>query len=328
MSAALGEFELIARYFTHPVRGPWASQGVGDDCALIDVGERRLAITCDMLIAGRHFFPATDPEWLGHKALAVNLSDLAAAGATPRAFFLALALPAADPAWLSAFSRGLIRLAETHGCALLGGDTTRTPDVNGVAGPLTISITALGELPRAMGLTRSGARPGDDLWLSGTVGDAAAALMQAQGELELGAADALAMRARLDAPTPRVRLGEELRRVASSAVDVSDGLLADLGHILERSGVGAEVKWAAVPRSPSLRRCPEAIQQRCALAGGDDYELLFTAPRARRGAVVAAGEAAAVPLARIGAIVDQGLRVLDESGATIELATRGYDHFV
>ncbi len=328
MNRALGEFELIAKFFTHPVRGPWVSQGVGDDCALIDLGDRRLAITCDMLLAGRHFFPETDPERLGHKALAVNLSDLAAAGASPRAFFLALALPGADPAWLDAFSRGLMGLAAAHGCVLLGGDTTRTPVCAGEPGPLTISITALGELPRAMGLTRAGARAGDELWVSGTVGDAAAALKHARGEIDLDPAAAAALRDRLEAPTPRVRLGEELRRVASAAIDISDGLLGDLGHILERSEVGAELHWAEVPRSAVLRRLPEALQRRCALAGGDDYELLFTAPRARRGAVIAAGEAAAVPLARIGTITAAGgLRLLDETGARIDLAESGYDHF-
>lgn len=322
-----GEFELIARYFTHPVPGPWASQGVGDDCALIDLGDRRLAVTSDMLLAGRHFFPDVDPETLGHKALAVNLSDLAAAGASPRACFLSIALPAADADWLSAFSTGLMALARAHGCALLGGDTTRTPDLPSGPGPLTINITALGELPRGMGLTRAGARPGDEIWVSGTVGDAAAALKALTGEIDVPAADRDFLRSRLERPTPRVALGEQLRRVASAAIDISDGLAGDLRHILERSEVGAIVEWNKLPRSAALSRLPLAVQRQCALSGGDDYELLFTAPRVRRGAVVAAGQAAGVSLACIGRITEAGLSVLDGAGEPLALVAGGYDHF-
>lgn len=322
-----GEFELIARYFTHPVQGSWASQGVGDDCALIDLGDRRLAVTSDMLLAGRHFFPDIDPAALGHKALAVNLSDLAAAGASPRACFLSIALPSADADWLSAFSSGLMALARAHGCALLGGDTTRTPDQPGGPGPLTINITAMGELPRGMGLTRAGARPGDEIWVSGTVGDAAAALKALKGEIEVPEGDLEFLLSRLERPTPRVALGEQLRRVASAAIDISDGLAGDLRHILERSGVGAVIEWDRLPRSAALSRLPLAVQRQSTLAGGDDYELLFTAPRVRRGAVVAAGEAAAVALTTIGRITEEGLSILDGAGEPIALAAGGYDHF-
>ena len=172
-----GEFQIIEQFFTYPSFGAWKSQGVGDDCAIIDTGAGRLAVTCDMTALGTHFFPDADPEDVGYKALAVNLSDLAAAGAVPRAFFLSIGLPRRDDGWLADFSRGLMALAHESGCALLGGDTTRTPEIDGRHAPATISITAMGDLPAGMGLTRSGAQPGDDIWVSGTVGDAYAALM-------------------------------------------------------------------------------------------------------------------------------------------------------
>jgi thiamine-monophosphate kinase len=326
----MNEFELIARYFTRPTR---ERAGVGDDCALIDAGEVTLAITTDMLLAGRHFFPDADAEALGHKALAVNLSDLAAAGAAPRCFFLSLALPRADEAWLEAFARGLFALADAHGCALLGGDTTRAPrlrvDDRAVDGPLTISITAIGEVPRAAVRTRAGARAGDDLWVSGTVGDAALALAHRSGEATgLDVADQTACRARLEWPAPRVALGIGLRGLATAAIDVSDGLLGDLGHILERSRLGARVDWPAVPRSDALRRQPEALQRRCALAGGDDYELLFTAPASKRADVLAAAAAAGVTVTLIGTMTPHpGLEVLDADGTVVETTYRGYDHF-
>lgn len=326
----MNEFELIARYFTRPTR---ERAGVGDDCALIDAGDVTLAITTDMLLAGRHFFADADAEALGHKALAVNLSDLAAAGAAPRCFFLSLALPRADEIWLAAFARGLFALADAHGCALLGGDTTRAPqlrvDERAVDGALTISITAIGEVPRAAVRTRAGARAGDDLWVSGTVGDAALALAHRSGEAAgLDAADLSACRARLERPAPRVELGIRLRGLATAAIDVSDGLLGDLGHILERSQLGACVDWPAVPRSDALRRQPQALQRRCALAGGDDYELLFTAPASVRTEVLAAAAAAGVAVTRIGTMTAHaGLEVLDAGGALLDTTYRGYDHF-
>jgi thiamine-monophosphate kinase len=326
----MNEFELIARYFTRPTR---ERAGVGDDCALIDAGEVTLAITTDMLLAGRHFFPDADAEALGHKALAVNLSDLAAAGAAPRCFFLSLALPRADEAWLEAFARGLFALADAHGCALLGGDMTRAPqlrvDDRAVDGPLTISITAIGEVPRAAVRTRAGAAAGDDLWVSGTVGDAALALAHRSGEATgLDVADQTACRARLERPAPRIALGIGLRGLATAAIDVSDGLLGDLGHILERSQLGARVDWPAVPRSDALRRQPQALQRRCALAGGDDYELLFTAPASKRADVLAAADAAGVRVTLIGTMTGRpGLEVLDADGAVLETTYRGYDHF-
>ena len=327
----MNEFELIDRYFTRPVpAGGLVRQGVGDDCALLDCGERLLAMTTDLLLEGRHFLPGADPEALGHKALAVNLSDLAAAGATPRAFQLALALPGADEAWLGAFCRGLFALADAHGCVLAGGDTTRVPQVATVAGPLTICITALGDLPRQTARTRGGARPGDDLWVSGALGDARAALACRRGELDaVPARHAAAFAMRMDRPQPRVALGVALRGVAGAAIDVSDGLLGDLGHILKRSGVGAAIEWERVPLSEALRALPLSRQQEFALAGGDDYELLFTAAAAHRAGVEAAGAAADVPLARIGRIgpPQEGLRVRDAGGTELPLPWRGFDHF-
>jgi thiamine-monophosphate kinase len=324
----VGEFDLIARHFTRAPHGAWPSQGVGDDCALIDLPGLRLAVSCDMLIAGRHFFPDDEPESIGHKALAVNLSDLAAAGAAPRACFLALGLPEAEEAWLARLAAGLHALADAHGCPLLGGDTTRTPHFAQGAGPLTLSLTVLGELPPGVGLTRAGARPGDELWVSGELGDAALALAARTGAVALPADALAAVRARLERPQPRVALGRALLGLATSAIDVSDGVAADLGHVLARSGVGASLHWPAVPRSASLRAQPEPLQRECALAGGDDYELLFTAPPRQRDAVVAAARSAGVAVSCLGTIrAEPGLEILDDAGARIELARRGYDHF-
>jgi len=332
----LNEFELIDRFFTRALpAGGIVRQAVGDDCALLDCGDRLLAITTDLLLEGRHFLPGVDPASLGHKALAVNLSDLAAAGATPRAFQLALALPRADEGWLEAFCRGMYALADAHGCMLVGGDTTRVPQTAGegsarVDGPLTICITALGDLPRHAARMRSGARVGDDLWVSGTLGDARAALACRSDELgPVPARHAETFAAKLDWPQPRVALGVALRGTASAAIDVSDGLLGDLGHILERSQVGAVVEWECVPRSTALRSLSSQLQQRCALAGGDDYELLFTAAADRRAEVEAAAAAAEVAVARIGCIVEAGagLRVRDEGGAELALQWRAFDHF-
>lgn len=337
----MNEFELIARYFTRPLpAGSLVAAGIGDDCALLQAGERFWAVTTDMLIEGRHFFPATDAAALGHKSLAVNLSDLAAAGAAPRCFFLALALPRVDEAWLAAFSGGLFALADRHDCPLAGGDTTRAAAGAGAgAGPITITITALGDVPRAHVRTRGGARPGDEVWVSGTLGDAALALQfttdpsaasggGAAGEVRLDPAQAAFCRERLDRPTPRVELGIALRGIASAAIDISDGLLGDLGHVLERSGVGASVEWEQLPRSPALRAQRVEVQRRCALAGGDDYELLFTAPASRRSAVQEAADQSGVGVTCIGRIeAAAGLRVHDAAGVELALPFGGFDHF-
>ena len=319
----MGEFDLIARHFQRPARR--AVLGVGDDCALIQPSAgQQLAISTDMLVEGRHFLSTVDPARLGHKALAVNLSDLAACGALPLAFTLSLALPHADNTWLEGFSRGLFALADAHGCELIGGDTTQ--------GPLNISITVLGEVPPEQALLRHAAQAGDDLYVSGTVGDARLALEVFRGHLSVGGDVFERARARMELPTPRVELGQALRGVAHAAIDVSDGLLGDLGHVLKRSGVGAQVDtgWlqgsAAV--SADLLTLPWTRRLDFALAGGDDYELLFTAPVRERERIHALASDVAVPVTRIGRITaESGLRVLDPQGQPINRRFASFDHF-
>jgi thiamine-monophosphate kinase len=319
----LNEFELIARYFTRPTL---ERQGVGDDCALIDVGDRTLAVTADLLVEHVHFFADVEPAALGHKALAVNLSDLAAAGARPRCFLLSLSLPKADPQWLEAFSGALHALARGQGCELVGGDTTRAPRIGSLQGPVTVGITAIGEVDRRWLRGRSGARVGDDLWVSGQLGEAALAVAHRRGQVQLDPPDAVQCGGRLDWPQPRVALGLALRGLATAAIDVSDGLLADLGHVLSRSGVGALVQGPDVPCSDLMRRIAPPLQRRCVLAGGDDYELVFTAPPASRAAVEAAAKRCCVAVTRIGTVSrEQGIELVGEPGFDATLG--GYDHF-
>ncbi len=319
MSPPPGEFELIARHFTRPVER--AALGVGDDCALLTVAAgMQLAVSCDMLVEGRHFLSSVAPERLGHKALAVNLSDLAACGAEPLACTLALALPRADEAFIAPFARGLFALADAHGIELVGGDTT--------AGPLNICVTVFGQVPTGQALLRSGARAADELWVSGTLGDARLALEVFRGTVSLPGEQFETVRRAMELPQPRVTLGLALRGVASSAIDLSDGLVGDLGHVLQRSGVGALLQADALPRSAVLAAQPLAVQRQCVLAGGDDYELLFTAPPAQRDAVLAAGRLAGVALTRCGTIVaGQGLRIVDAAGSEMPPAWAGFDHF-
>ncbi len=316
---SLGEFDLIAKYFTRPVRR--AALGIGDDCALLAPAPgMQLAVSSDMLVEGRHFLSTVAPDRLGHKALAVNLSDLAACGARPLAFTLALALPRADEAFLEGFARGLFALAEVHGIELVGGDTTQ--------GPLNLCITVMGEVPEGGALLRSGARPGDDLYISGRVGDARLALEVFRGTVSLPGHDFETVREAMEQPQPRVALGQALRGIASSAIDVSDGLLGDLGHILRRSGVAAEVSVDEVPRSAVLATQPIALQRECTLAGGDDYELLFTASAERAAQVQAAAQAAGTEVTRIGRIeAGQGLRLLDGEGRAVAHTFGSFDHF-
>lgn len=323
----MGEFELIRRHFLRPAAPYPASValGVGDDCALLGLTPGwQLAVSTDMLVEGRHFFPDVAPEALGHKALAVNLSDLAAMGARPLGFTLALSLPEADDAWLAAFARGLFALADAHACPLVGGDTTR--------GPLNICITVLGELLPHEALRRDAARPGDDLYLSGRTGEARLALELMRGTdwaLRHTGPDALvALRERLERPTPRLELGRALAGVAGAALDVSDGLAGDLAHILAASGVGADLDSAALPVAPGLLGLPPEHRLDCLLNGGDDYELLFTAPPGQRQAVAEAAAASATPVQRIGRIrAGAGLRVLGDGGRDIAWQARGFDHF-
>ena len=317
---AIGEFDLIARWFTRPPRR--AVLGVGDDCALLQPRPGcQWAVSSDMLVEGRHFLSTVDPWRLGHKALAVNLSDLAACGADPVAFTLALSLPRVDEHFLAGFARGLWALADAHGIELVGGDTT--------AGPLNLCITVFGEVPEGQALLRSGARPGDDIWVSGLLGDARLALEVFRGRSRLPAEAFEHTRRAMECPQPRVALGRALRGLARSAIDLSDGLLGDLGHVLRRSGVAARLERDRLPTSAWLAAQPEALQRQCLLAGGDDYELLFTAPPERREAVVGAGALAGVPVTRIGRIeAGEGLTVLDGDGSPIDLrGLRGFDHF-
>ena len=328
--AEAGEFQIIEKFFTYQTFGAWKSQGVGDDCAIIDTGAGRIAVTCDMMALGTHFLPEADPEDVGYKALAVNLSDLAAAGAVPRAFFLSLGLPRRDDGWLADFSRGLMKLARESGCALLGGDTTRTPEVQGRHAPVTISITAMGDLPAGMGLTRKGAKPGDDIWVSGTVGDAYAALKCRWGAWSVMPDLEPELFARMDRPTPRIALGQALLGAASAAADISDGLLADLGHILERSGVSAEIEWEKIPTSVALQSMTPARQHEAALAGGDDYELIFTAPPSSAERIYEAGLLSGTPVTRIGRVIERTSRavtVRTPDGLPVLLVTEGFDHF-
>ena len=314
------EFDLIARHFTRAT--PGAVLGVGDDCALLaPTPGMQLAVSSDMLLEGRHFSPQDGPAGLGHKSLAVNLSDLAAMGATPRWATLSIALPEANDAWLTAFARGFFRMADQHDIELVGGDTTR--------GTLTISITVIGEVPPGQALRRDGARPGDDVWVSGTIGSAALALAYRQGRLFMEQVDAAKVLPALYLPTPRVALGIALRGVATSAIDISDGLLGDLGHILERSRVGATLEFASLPTLPVAQAyLHEKVARDCVLAGGDDYELCFTAPADRRDAVATAAQSGGVAVTRVGRInTEPGLALVDADGKPLPFEKTGYDHF-
>jgi len=319
------EFELIDRFFSRPPRSASVVLGVGDDAALLaPTAGHEIVVSVDMLVEGRHFFAGADPEKLGHKTLAVNLSDLAAMGATPRWALLAGALPKSDRAWLAAFARGFYAEAERHGVDLVGGDTTR--------GPLNLCVTILGEVPAGKALTRAGAAPDDDVYVSGRLGDAALAVAATTGRVMLPDDVLAACRARLDTPVPRTALGLALRGVASAAIDVSDGLTGDLGHILERSAVGAVVDLASIPRSPPVAAMlagPErALALGCLLAGGDDYELCFTAPPAAAPRIRAMAADVELPLTRIGSITaGRGLVVRDERGAPLPVLPRAFDHF-
>ena len=315
----MGEFELIERFFKRPAKR--SALGVGDDCALLQpTPGMQLALSTDMLVEGRHFVSTVDPARLGHKALAVNLSDLAACGASPLAFSLALSLPRVDEAWLEGFSRGLFALADSHGCELVGGDTTQ--------GPLNICITVFGEVPVGGALLRSGARAGDDIYVSGSLGDARLALEVFRGRLSVPQAVFEAARARLEQPTPRVALGLALRGIATCAIDISDGLAGDLGHVLRQSGVGARIDSVTAMgllASPSLS---DDTVLDLVLSGGDDYELLFTAPASASEAVRAAATSAATPVTRIGTIqADPGLQLVDRSGAVLMRRFASFDHF-
>ena len=317
----MGEFDLIKQFFVREPSQAGVAVGIGDDCAVLSpTPGMQWLVSTDMLVEGRHFLSTVAPERLGHKALSVNLSDLAACGATPRAFTLALALPHADADWLAGFSKGLFALADEYGIALVGGDTTQ--------GPLNISITVMGEAPAGMALLRSGARVGDDIYVSGQLGDARLALEVFRGKVALSGEQFEQVRRAMECPQPRVALGQALRGIANSAVDVSDGLIGDLGHILQRSAVGASLEVDLLPRSAVLADQPQALRRECGLAGGDDYELVFTAAPALAADVRRAAEQSGTPVTRIGRIeAATGLRLLDPQGQVFPSKFSSFDHF-
>ncbi|MDD2407556.1 MAG: thiamine-phosphate kinase [Tepidiphilus sp.] len=327
----MNEFALIEHFFADPAAHeptpPWLRLGIGDDAALlVEESGWETAITCDTLVEGRHFLAGTDPEALGWKALAVNLSDLAAIGAVPTGFLLALTLPEPDEAWLTAFARGLFACARRHGARLVGGDTTR--------GPRALTITALGRVPAGEAVLRSGAREGDDVWVSGQPGRAALGLAVRFGELTPNLPGAGEWLAALDRPEPRLALGCRLRRLAHAMLDVSDGLLGDLRHLLERSApppLTAEIEVARLPLAPLVAGGAPPERARAALlAGGDDYELLFTAaPASRQRLARLAGELG-LALSRIGRIVSTEqppIVLIEPDGRRTLPEVLGYDHF-
>jgi thiamine-monophosphate kinase len=320
MTQSSSEFELIARHFTKPAAN--AVLGVGDDCALVDVTNGMdLAVSTDTMVSGTHFFPDVDPENLGHKALAVNLSDMAAMGATPYWAMLALTLPSVDHAWLTAFAKGFFDLASDFNVSLIGGDTTR--------GPLTLTVTIMGQVPTGAALRRNGAKAGNDVWVSGNIGDAALAVAHRHGKVVLTETDYRDAVMRLYEPTPRVALGQALRGMATSAIDISDGLIADLGHICRLSGVGATVDLGSIPVSEiGARHFNNEAGLTAIIAGGDDYELCFTAPANSRESIEDLTDVLGVPLTRIGQIKrGKGVSLLGSDGKPVKIDGRGYDHF-
>ena len=332
----LGEFDLIQRFFKTQselmlANNPGAVKlGIGDDCALLKTNEaEEIAVTSDMLVCGRHFFADANPEWLGWKALAVNLSDLAAMGAKPLGFTLALALPESNPNWLAAFSKGLFAIANEYACPLIGGDTT--------AGPLNICITAFGSVPKEKAIRRSGALAGDDVWASGTVGDARLTLAALRHEITLSDDELELIQVRMHQPTPRVNLGIALRGIANSALDISDGLLGDLRHILKQSEKDAEIFLDRIPKSVTLAKQLQDIQNQYAASGGDDYELCFTAPTSKRDVIAKISTSLNLPLTQIGSIkpmqhLSPAIILINKAGKALDIdeanqLLKSFDHF-
>lgn len=313
-----GEFDLIARHFSRRPSRDDVCLGVGDDAALLrPPAGQVLAATVDTLIAGVHFPEQTAPADIGHKSLAVNLSDLAAMGAEPAWVTLAISLPKVDDRWLHAFAEGFYALAARHRVALVGGDTTR--------GPLCITVQALGWVPEGEALRRAGARPGDDLYVTGTLGDAGLGLAVVQSRMQVDPAHREALLVRLNRPEPRIETGLALRGLATAAIDISDGLAADLGHLLKASGVGARVELDRLPRSDAVRLADP--HGRLALTAGDDYELAFTLPPGCEADLARYAERLP-PYTRIGRIdAAPGLRLIDAQGNPFAFSHRGYDHF-
>lgn len=316
----MGEFELIRRYFAAAPCAQAAEGivlGIGDDCALLQPAPgMQLAVSSDTLVAGVHFPHPCDPALLGQRALAVSVSDLAAMGAAPLGFTLALTLPEAAPAWLEGFARGLSQMAQSCAIALVGGDTTR--------GPLSLTLSVFGQVPAGQALTRGGARPGDLLCVGGSLGDAAGALPLVLGQQQAAGAQADYLLQRYWAPQPQLALGQWLRGRASAALDISDGLLADCGHIAVASAVALQIELERLPLAPALRALAGARARDCALAGGDDYRLAFTLPAACLPALQAQWPEAAV-IGRV--LAGQGVQLLDAQGRLLEQPCVGYQHF-
>lgn len=311
----MNEFDVIEKYFDR-TRVKNAELGIGDDAALLNASEHSLVICTDMLVQGTHFFDDADAASVGFKSLAVNLSDLSAMGATPHAFTLALALPQLDPTWLEQFSAGLFKAADKYQCELIGGDTTK--------GPLTISVTALGKVLPGTALRRDRAEPGDDVWVSGQLGAAAGAVQARKSQLPVPEQ----AQTRLDWPTPRVELGQLLLHVASAAIDVSDGLVADLGHIAQRSRVAITVIAPHVPVDSILSSMQVQEPTALALNGGDDYELAFCAAPENQTAIQGIAQRLNLPLTRIGRVhAGQGVHVTDRGGQPFGAIRSGHDHF-
>jgi thiamine-monophosphate kinase len=317
------EFELIAQYFTRPTRH--TNLGIGDDAALISIQQGfELAISTDMLVSGTHFFAEADPYQLGWKSLAVNVSDMAAMGADPKWATLAIALPHEDAKWLSRFSEGFFACADTFNVDLIGGDTTRTSNKDA----LTISIQIMGEVAIGKAIKRSGAQVNDDIWVSGTLGQAALALRHLLGEMVIPQTEIDSHLIALHMPQPRVLLGLVLHNIATSCLDVSDGLLGDLQHILKASRVGAVIQLNDIPTSTYIAaHLNEPLFRNCVLAGGDDYELCFTAPQNKSDEIEALSHSLNIPLTKIGHVIaEQHLQVLDAE-QPVAFDQLGYNHF-
>lgn len=320
--SALNEFGLIQRFFNQAA--PEGYIGIGDDCAVFSVQPGfQLAVSTDTLIEGRHFFPDVDPHSLGHKALAVNISDLAAMGATPKGCVLALAVPSVDEPWLRDFSAGFLALAKSSGCPLIGGDTTRNPH------GIVLTVTVFGEVPIVQALRRDLARPEDDIWVSGSLGAPDLALRYLSGTLPMDTGRLEQSRPLLEQPQPPIHFAPALLGHAHAAIDISDGLLQDLSHLLKASHCGATLQWAALPVHSALQGVDQSVRQSAVLSGGDVFQLCFTAPVAERAYLLETAAAHQVMLSRIGTITDSpGITVLDENKQALTLPVQGgFDHF-
>ncbi|HSI46175.1 MAG TPA: thiamine-phosphate kinase [Methylophilus sp.] len=318
----MSEFDLIAQYFTRPGQSglSQADLGVGDDAALVSISPGyQLAISADMSVSGTHFFPEADPYSIGWKSMAVNVSDMAAMGANPKWATLSIALPEINEDWLRSFSQGLFACADTYGVSLIGGDTTR--------GPLNIAINIFGEVPVGKAIRRDGAQAGDDIWVSGTLGKAALWLQHRLGELDLHTDDVANFAPAMHQPQPRVGLGLALQEIAHAALDISDGLLADLNHILKASGKGAQLDWELLPKPEFSSQLSLPVIQQAVLTGGDDYELCFTASPQHRNEVLALADTLTIPLSRIGSITQASGLIVLNGETPIELSQKGYVHF-